>query len=83
MVSIISSFSIVRRDYFRSQQWRNYRRNYSLSSEIRGSIEYTAPVPLMVTGIVDFDTDSRLILDLGVKIENCNKWRTVYKEHLL
>ena len=50
-------------DYFRSQQLRNYRQNYSLFGEI-GGIDYTALVPLMVTRIVDFDTDGSLILDL-------------------
>ena len=66
MVAIISSLLIARRGYFGPQQLRNYRQNYSLSSEIRGSVGYTAPVPLMVTCIVDFDTDGRLILDLGI-----------------
>ena len=69
MVAIISSLSIARRDYFGSQQLHNYRRNYSPSSEILGSVNYTAPVPLMVTSIVDFDTDGHLILDLGVELK--------------
>ena len=38
-----------------------------------GSVEYTGLVSLMVTSIVDFDTHGRLILDLDVVIENCNK----------
>ena len=69
MVAIISSLSIARRDYFRSQQLRNNRQNYSLSSEIHGIIDYTASVSLMVTSIVDFDTHGRLILDLIVELK--------------
>ena len=36
---------------------------------------YTAPVSLMVTGIIDFDTHGCVILDLDVVIENCNNRR--------
>ena len=73
MVAIISSLSIARRGYFGSQPLRNYRQNYSLSSENTRSVECTGSVSLMVTGIVDFDTHGHLILDLDVVIENCNK----------
>ena len=69
MVVIISLLSIARRGYFASQQLRNYRQNYSLSCEIRESVDYAAPVSLMVTSIVDFDTDGHLILDLGFELK--------------
>ena len=85
MVEIISLWSSVRKDYFRSQQLRNYRRNNSLSSEICGSIDYTVPVSLMVTGIDDFDTHGHLILDLDVVLKTATSKSSygrnnVYKE---
>ena len=68
MVAIISLLSIARSCYFGLQQLHNYRRSYSLSSEILGSVDH-APVPLMVTSIIDFDTDGRLILNLSVDLK--------------
>ena len=65
MVAIISLWSIARMDYFELQPLHNYRRNYSRSREILGSVDYTATVSLIVTSIVYFDAHGRLILNLG------------------
>ena len=54
----------------------------SLSRENLGRVDYTAPVYLFMTGIVDFDTHSSLLL-IEVFIENCNKRRRVHRKLFL
>ena len=51
----------------------------SLSTENVGRVDYTAPEYLFVTGVIELDTHSSLLL-IEVFIENCNKRRRVHKK---